>query len=244
MGLVRVAVAALAGAALVRDTEGFAGFGSRPKPAKGKPKKGKGGLAPDAAKILDKANGNLDAAQGMLFQQQAMKLKDKDPALFRAMETHAAGTPMPDAMHEKLVELTWDTVAAYLPVTASRAPADDVKEKLRAIAVACGEGAVLDVGCGDGAIIPFLKERGLEADDYVGVDVSGRMIDVARATHKKFKFVQGNFMTDDSSGDEPKYDCVLFNGSLQFATDVAAMLRRAKGCLREVHPILINPTPP
>mmetsp|Transcript_21926 Transcript_21926/g.67333 ORF Transcript_21926/g.67333 Transcript_21926/m.67333 type:complete len:182 (+) Transcript_21926:308-853(+) len=130
MGLVRVAVAALAGAALVRDTEGFAGFGSRPKPAKGKPKKGKGGLAPDAAKILDKANGNLDAAQGMLFQQQAMKLKDKDPALFRAMETHAAGTPMPDAMHEKLVELTWDTVAAYLPVTASRAPADDVKVAL------------------------------------------------------------------------------------------------------------------
>lgn len=51
-----------------------------------------------------------------------------------------------------------------------------------------GHFSLLDFGCGYGALLPFLRERGLDAD-YTGYDPSPRMLDEARATHPDATFV-------------------------------------------------------
>eukprot|EP00966_Prymnesium_polylepis_P148346 3426599-Prymnesium_polylepis.1 len=63
--------------------------------------------------------------------------------------------------HEALVEVTWDAIAAFLPVTHSPTPTPAASQKLTAIARAAVDGSlkaprVLDVGCGNGLLLPFL----------------------------------------------------------------------------------------
>jgi ubiquinone/menaquinone biosynthesis C-methylase UbiE len=47
---------------------------------------------------------------------------------------------------------------------------------------------VADVGCGPGRVAVFLADRGL---DFIGVDVSHAMINIARAAHPHIEFQEG-----------------------------------------------------
>src|SRR6476620_9558235 len=57
---------------------------------------------------------------------------------------------------------------------------------------AAGGGPVADVGCGSGRITAHLRELGIDA---FGIDLSPRMIDVARRDHPGLRFEVGS-MTD------------------------------------------------
>lgn len=90
--------------------------------------------------------------------------------------------------------------------------------------------SLLDVGCGDGALINFLSN--VPTVDYLGVDVSTEMIEPGRKQHPKKEFIAGSF-PDSLSGDNRKFDTVLFNGSLQFFMDTRATLVAASSPLKE-----------
>ena len=52
-------------------------------------------------------------------------------------------------------------------------------------------GTTLDMGCGTGALLDNLPL--FNADDYVGVDLSSRMLGIARSKHPEHMFVQADF---------------------------------------------------
>jgi len=76
---------------------------------------------------------------------------------------------------------------------------------------------------------------------YLGIDISSLMISRASAAYPKFEFAQCNFLTSERfhEDSESKFDCVLFNGSLQFFQDVEHALLRSKGCLADGGRIII-----
>ena len=168
-----------------------------------------------------------------MFQDGIAALQAADPALYAKMAAQQGGGALSADVHEKLVELTWDTVAAYMPATAAAAggPSSTVAKKLELVAACCcaeAGGAVLDVGCGDGSTLPFLRGAGADDARYCGLDLSGRMIAAARAAHPAATFEQAGFFGAALAAPPRRYDCVLFNGSLQFFGDQQAALARAR----------------
>lgn len=61
----------------------------------------------------------------------------------------------------------------------------------------------LDVGCAVGNISEILRELGYEVD---GIDISPKMIEVAKHTYPKVTFIQGDVMTNNFSC---KYDLIV-----------------------------------
>ena len=211
-------------------------------------KKVRPALDPQAEKYLKDANGMLQVAQARLFNDCIRSLHSSNPELYSKIERHheMMGKGSIDlAGHQKLVEVTWDTMAKYLPVlgnAADSSAAAKLEKRLKMIAKAvCGTesrsaGArgpsILDVGCGDGALFPCLLKAGASSSGYLGIDLSRLMVDAARSAHPGGRFEQGGFLDSPHSAPPAAYDAVLFNGSLQFFPDVSAALRRAALCLR------------
>ena len=107
------------GKAKAKSKPGGGGFGAAPRKAKPAP------LDRDAQSLLDRANGDLDAAQGMMFQDGIAALQAADPALYAKMAAQQGGGALSADVHEKLVELTWDTVAAYICLLYTSDAADE-----------------------------------------------------------------------------------------------------------------------
>ena len=112
--------------------------------------------------------------------------------------------------------MTWDTVADYLPVETADAALDARLARVAAFA----RGRCLDVGCGDGAMVPHLKARAA----YCGVDLSARMVSLARRRHPDARFERAGFFEFVAGGEEAAWDTILFVAALQFFPDVDAVL--------------------
>lgn len=166
------------------------GFGGKAaEPARTAPR-----FAPEAQRLLDR-HGSLAAAQHAYFKAGLVNASTAEPAVYDAIvEQQRAGEVHSGAAHAKLVECTWDAVAAFNSkgATISR----DLKERLARIAAAAvpadaaaaATTLVLDVGCGDGGLVPSLVSAAGPALEYVGVDVSGLMVEAARAKHPALAF--------------------------------------------------------
>jgi SAM-dependent methyltransferase len=86
---------------------------------------------------------------------------------------------------------------------------------------------VLDIGCGSGRLAQLLAPVGPAR--YVGVDLSGAALQRAQALGLGgCEFVRGNFETWLPT---ERYDVVVFNESIGYARDPAAIVRRFSGCL-------------
>ncbi len=105
---------------------------------------------------------SLPLAQAHYFQDNCLKLKQKDPSMFAKLvelqqqQSQEKPSPASGEVHDKLVEITWDTMSAFLPLMGSSAsPGSEVDGKFGAIARCVAEAGhhVLDVGCGDGKMI-------------------------------------------------------------------------------------------
>ncbi|WP_054815286.1 class I SAM-dependent methyltransferase [Nocardia arizonensis] len=84
-----------------------------------------------------------------------------------------------DAVAELYLEVTRGVLAAQ---PFDRAMLDTFTEKV-------GAGPVADLGCGPGRITRYLADRGLE---ITGIDVSARMIELARRDHPDLDFREGS----------------------------------------------------
>lgn len=206
----------------------MAGFGAKPPPS---------GKA--AKRVLKKTGEDIDAAYAMLFQENMRKIKSSEPDVYRRMQKEIfdarRGISQPsDAVHELLVEATWDTIASFLPVTRTSRIDRGVAGRLETIAKAClpvKNARILDVGCGDGSIVQYIKKAGGQEEMCTGLDLSGEMIDTAKAAYRRATFRKANFMKFKPGA--VKYDTILFNGSLQFFPCIDNVLRQASIHLTE-----------
>ncbi|WP_431220234.1 class I SAM-dependent DNA methyltransferase [Leifsonia xyli] len=87
-----------------------------------------------------------------------------------------------DTVAEDYAELLRDDLAQS---TYERAMLDVFAEQV----LGDGGGAVGDLGCGPGRIAGYLAERGM---DVVGIDLSPRMVEVARRDHPAVRFEVGS----------------------------------------------------
>lgn len=190
-------------------------------------------LGKEASKCLKDSLGNIEVAQSSYFQTRLLSLKKNDPSLFKVLESYKPQNAYSDESarqaHEKLVEYTWDTIAAYLPLTSTGAGAVEpaVSKKLDVIAQAvCFQtnASVMDVGCGNGVIVPHLRRAGADLKSYLGIDLSTEMVDCAKQSYPGLAFAKTNFLTCTLA---KKFDAVLFNGVVQFFPSIPDALRRA-----------------
>jgi len=163
-------------------------------------------ISKEASKCLKESSGNIEIAQSKLFQENILKLKSSDPQIFSKLSNYnpadlqyqsGQSSSNLDA-HEKLVEVTWDTVASYLPLNDKKSLNENREEmlvhrKFEMIAKVCcsiPNASVLDVGCGDGSILPFLKNAGADISSYTGIDLSSQMIRLAKEKYPKSQFLK------------------------------------------------------
>lgn len=228
------------------------------------------GLDPKAQSALKRANGDINIAQKILFQEKLEKLSTEDPVFFEDLvekkkQQAQLGVELEGDVHEKLVELSWDVIADFITESSSDSLEEDIKMKCRSIASACipadkngGTCAVLDVGCGDGALLPYLMAAGADQGRYVGLDLSPAMIEKAKAKlkYKKGKsktvskgkkekppsFLQGNFLTHPRCLPPTKFDIVMLNGVMQFFSTAMhrEVLSKARSLLKPGGRILIS----
>jgi SAM-dependent methyltransferase len=214
-------------------------------------------LTPAAKALLDKHQNNVDAASTEYYSSQLQKLTSA--AAGDVSTTHTSPPPSltPEERHRLRLQAAWDAVALFLPVDYQRTGGrvdPFVQRRLSMIAASCccsgfdgqptatnggvgiGSLSLLDVGCGDGGIVPYLDRTRIAR--YLGIDVSPEMIALGRRRHPSENFVVGCFPDDllDTGRDDQQpgggFDCVLFNGSLQFFADPKAALSQAQSLLR------------
>jgi trans-aconitate methyltransferase len=95
-----------------------------------------------------------------------------------------------------------------------------------------GDGALLDIGCGSGMLYRYLTEHaGLQSACYTGVDVADDAVRRATASFPGVRVSRRNY---DSETVGSRFDCVIFNESLQCFDDPGAVLEK---CTRDnLHP--------
>lgn len=95
-----------------------------------------------------------------------------------------------------------------------------------------GDGALLDIGCGGGMLYRYLTEHaGLRSECYTGVDVANDAVRCATASFPGVRISQRDY---DRESVGSRFDCVIFNESLQCFDDPAAILDK---CARDnLHP--------
>ena len=102
----------------------------------------------------------------------------------------------PDPLDFRSMRYAYDTVAedyaTLLPDTRAEAPLDLAMIDAFAETVTSGDARVLDAGCGAGRISRYLAERGCLVE---GVDLSSRMVAMARRDHRDLVFTVGS-LTD------------------------------------------------
>ena len=72
----------------------------------------------DAVAALKAARGNIDQAQSRFFEASMLSLKAEDPDLFSMVHSQ----PEDPIAHAKWVELTWDTISAFMPAKPTVTP--------------------------------------------------------------------------------------------------------------------------
>lgn len=187
-------------------------------------------LDEDAAALLEEVEGDVEKAQKSFIGYTLAYVAEEMPELYKKIQTDSDD---PEA-HAALVEVTWDAIAAFMPMTHSSRPTVEAARRLTAIARTAlpADGAVettsvLDVGCGNGLLLPFLREVGLPSSNYRGVDLSSRMIDLARHAHGASGAVFEDLSFDQEVARDAKYETIVFNGCLQFFDDQPATLLEA-----------------
>jgi 2-polyprenyl-3-methyl-5-hydroxy-6-metoxy-1,4-benzoquinol methylase len=189
-------------------------------------------LGADAAALLEEADGDVEKARTSYVGYTLAYLEEAMPDLYRQLKTDATA---PEA-HAALVEVTWDAIAAFMPVTHSSTPSPEAAQRLTAVCRAAlpdGTESLLDVGCGHGVLLPFAQACGLPAEAYRGIDLSSGMIGLAQNAHGRSGAVFEEVSFEDECARGAKYDSILFNGALQFFDDQEATLTAAAGLLSD-----------
>ena len=76
--------------------------------------------------------------------------------------------------------------------------------------------SVLDIGCGFGDYFNYLKQRGIKNVKYCGVDISNKIVEVAKKKNSLANVIEGNVL---DLPDDEKYDYVISLGFNCVKTD-------------------------
>ena len=207
------------------------GFGPQAAPVPSLPTT----LDADAQALLDESGGDATKARTSMMGYTLAYVAEEMPELYEKIRNDSKE----EEAHAALVEITWDAIAAFLPVTHAPTPTKAAGQKLTAVA-RCGVGvldgsdppSVLDVGCGTGLLLPFLTTLGAPPQRYRGIDLSPRMVEVAQRVHALPAYEGATFedVSFDSLASEAEpllYDAIFFNAALQFFPDPSAALAGA-----------------
>lgn len=72
-----------------------------------------------------------------------------------------------------------------------------------------GGGSILDVGCGFGDLLGFLEEEGVGIAAYLGLDINGNMLAVAKERYPEGRFERRDILSDPPAG---PFDYVIASG--------------------------------
>jgi SAM-dependent methyltransferase len=119
---------------------------------------------------------------------------------------------VPEALVRSVVEHYEKQLARFGPSARGMDWKDEASQELR-FRVLCGvcdlEGrSVYDVGCGAGHLFGFLRAQGVTCD-YLGSDLSPRMLEHARRLHPEARFEQRDLLRDPPP---ERRDAVLCSG--------------------------------
>ena len=91
--------------------------------------------------------------------------------------------------------------------------------------------SILDIGCGFGNFAAYALNEGVSS--YLGVDISKRMIDVARSRFKQpaLKFI--NQAIEDLDIEAAAFDVVISSMCFHYVSDYSGIVAKAKTGLRE-----------
>jgi SAM-dependent methyltransferase len=131
-----------------------------------------------------------------------------------------------------------DAIAAFMPITHNPKPSPGASQRLTAIARAAvpldGSTRLLDVGCGNGILLPYLVSCSASPEDYRGIDLSCRMVELARkasgASGARFDDVSFDAVVAEGG---QRFESVVFHNSLQYFANQASALTAAAGLLSE-----------
>ena len=87
--------------------------------------------------------------------------------------------------------------------------------------------AVLDLGCGCGEHCAEYQRRG--ASKIIGVDISEKMLSVAKAEHPEISFIRGDM--SDLSFIDGRFDAVFSSLAVHYIEDFPALVRQIYGML-------------
>jgi len=128
-------------------------------------------LDDDARALLEENDGDVEKARTSYIGYTLAYLEEEMPDLYAALKTDPS---RPDC-HAVLVEVTFDAIAAFLPMTHNPTPDEATAQRLTAIARAVvpldGPARLLDVGCGNGILLPYVAACGAPPTDYRGIDL-------------------------------------------------------------------------
>jgi len=91
---------------------------------------------------------------------------------------------------------------------------------------------ILDIGAGQGVLAPYVAEAGAT---YVGVDVSGKLLDYARqhhGEHGRFFVADAARLQDDKNIDAESFDACIFLLSIQDMDPLDEIIRSAAWTLK------------
>lgn len=74
---------------------------------------------------------------------------------------------------------------------------------------------ILELGCGSGRFLSYFKSRYKAEFDYVGVDISEGMLDLARKEHPESEFITGDMSQIFSRFDAESFDVIVACASFQ-----------------------------
>lgn len=84
-------------------------------------------------------------------------------------------------------------------------------------------GKILDLGCGTGLLLELFK---IPKRSYLGLDISDKMLEIARKKHSGYQFQKMNFDRLGLNGFAPRsFDCAIsLFGSLSYSLDIKSCL--------------------
>jgi SAM-dependent methyltransferase len=88
---------------------------------------------------------------------------------------------------------------------------------------------VLEIGCGLGDLLASLARSNGGAPGAVGIDISGRMIELARIRHPSLDLRVGDVERDPLP--EGPFDVIVFSDAVGHLDDVERAFERVRGCL-------------
>jgi predicted TPR repeat methyltransferase len=187
---------------------------------------------PEARKLLALAHctlGEIDAAVAVF--DEWLREEPGNPVA-QHMLAACSGRQMPPRASNGYIETTFDSFAASfdskLAKLLYRAPELVVEMLARSGIPAAGDLDVIDLGCGTGLCGPLLAPY---ARRLVGVDLSGRMLDQARARDVYDELVHGE-LTEYLAGRVDAYDVIVSADTLVYFGPLEDVVAAAAKALR------------